>query len=101
MTGPTGFGFDSYPDVPGYQKRDTSKDAAERVTEVRQMQEAIIASLRAWGDMTFYEMAEFLGKDSRRVQPRMSELAKQGKIVDSGKRHDTPYGRKGIAWRAV
>ena len=87
-----------YPESPGYQDRDTSRDAAARVVNMREIHHQILGALVS-GPMTFYEMADYLKIDSRRIQPRMSELAKNGKIIDSGERRETPYGRKGIAWR--
>lgn len=86
----------SYPHAPGYQNRDTSREAAEKVVSVREIHQKILSILAA--PMTFYEVAEALGMDSRRVQPRMSELAALGQIIDGGIRHKTPYGRNGIAW---
>lgn len=90
-----------YPHAPGYQRRDTSIDAARKVTQMNELHINILDTLRRCGPLTFYEVAEFMNVDSRRVQPRMSELAAQGKIADSGDRHPTPYGRKGIAWKMV
>lgn len=90
--------FNSYPVKPGYQDRDTSKDAAARVSKVTETHQLILFAMETFGDFTMHQMAEHLKLEFRKVQPRMSELAAQGKIFDSGKRELTPYNRKAIVW---
>ena len=87
-----------YPDAPGHRKRDTSKEAAQRVTKVAEIHHDIMYALEVFGDFTMHQMAAHLQMEFRRVQPRMSELAAKGKIYDTGKRDLTPYGRKAIVW---
>ena len=42
-----------------------------------------------------------LDRDYRSVQPRVSELARDGKIIDSGVRTDGLFKRPIIVWRLV
>jgi len=35
------------------------------------------------------------------VRPRLSELRNDDKIVDSGQRGETPWGKKCIKWRSA
>lgn len=80
--------------------RDTQQDAFRKIKNLGGLHRAILDVLtQATEGYTFYEMSEILGIDSRRIQPRMSELAKMGRIIDSGRRTETPFGRKGIAWK--
>ncbi len=88
-----------YPNVPGSAPRDTSEDAARKLTGKAAIHNSILDALAVAGPMTFYQMADYLKLDSRKVQPRMSELAKAGTIEDGGDRAPTPYGRMAIAWR--
>jgi len=87
---------DRYPNSPGYRMRETSKEAAARVTKIPEIYDRILNALTE--PMTFYDMRDKLGLLYSRVQPRMSDLAAQGKIKDSGQRKQTPYGRNAILW---
>lgn len=90
----------SYPRTPGHRGRDTSIEAAEKVANVSELHQLIFCLLEAQ-PMTDYEAAEALkghGYEFRQVQPRRSELAAQGRIVDTGVRRKTPYGRNAIVW---
>lgn len=42
-----------------------------------------------------------LDRDYRSVQPRVSELVRDGKIIDSGVRTDGSFNRPIIVWRLV
>lgn len=87
-----------YPVAPGYRQRDTSMDAAAQVTKVGDMHEMILSAL-FMNPMIDYELASHFGVPLAKVQPRRSELAAQGKIVDSGVRRKTPANRSAIVWR--
>jgi transcription initiation factor IIE alpha subunit len=87
-----------YPQFPGFRDRDTSQQAAELVTGVGEMHKKIMEALRE-RPMIDYELAERFNVQLSKVQPRRSELAAQGKIVDSGMRRMTPYKRNAIVWK--
>ena len=87
-----------YPNTPGYRHRETSKEAAANVSNVSDLHAQIIGVL-SQHCFTVYELADFMDMEFRKVQPRCSELAAQGRIIDSGVRRKTPYGRNAICWR--
>lgn len=92
------------PDVcgdPSPGKRDTSAAAASALAPgVSQIRNSVLNAIREHGPLTVHECAERLGMAVWTVQPRFSELAKAGAIVDSGdRRANTATGRKAIVWR--
>lgn len=94
--------FTPRPAAPKRVNRGTSIVAHDALREIGEMHLQIVDVLRKKGAMTFYEVADQLNVESKKVQPRMSELANEFKLIeDSGERHMSPYGRKGIAWKAI
>lgn len=90
----------TYPNGPGWKSRGTAQQAAFDFREAAgTLQEAV---LRALDDfcMTADETAEYLGKSILSIRPRLSELARQGKIIDTGKRRQNASGKSAIVWRA-
>ena len=87
----------------GYQKTDTSRAAARsnypgKLTardRVLQLLQKIPLS------MSSHEIAEVLNLPEVTVRPRLSELKNDNKIVDSGERGETPWGKKCIKWRSA
>ena len=51
--------------------------------------------------MSSHEIAEVLNLPEVTVRPRLSELKNDNKIVDSGERGETPWGKKCIKWRSA
>jgi len=86
----------------GYQRTDTSKEAANsnfkgKLTirdRVYQLLEKTSVSLST------EDIAELLNVPYGSVQPRLSELQNQDKVVDSGERGKTKWGKSCIKWRA-
>ena len=87
----------------GYQKTDTSKAAArsnypgkltarDRVLQLLQKMPLSMSS---------HEIAEVLNLPEVTVRPRLSELKNDNKIIDSGERGETPWGKKCIKWRSA
>ena len=87
----------------GYQKTDTSRAAArsnypgkltarDRVLQLLQKMPLSMSS---------HEIAEGLNLPEVTVRPRLSELKNDNKIVDSGERGETPWGKKCIKWRSA
>lgn len=90
--------FGKYPYQPGYQDTDTSREAAEvmkpRAGTLRE---------KVWGyfqrkNCTADEIATYLGESVLAVRPRVTELARQGLIADTGVRRKNNSGRKAIVW---
>lgn len=91
-----------YPIDPGHRGVDTSVEAAIAVKPSAQaLRFAVYDTLRnhfAQG-ATAHQLAEHLREPYANVQPRLSELRRDGQIVDSGKRGHTPSGKPCIVWR--
>lgn len=96
-----------YPDKPGAQARDTSREAAKAM-EPRQgtIQADVLAALRV-RPMASFELATATGRSYRAVQPRTAELARPSKtreamIRDSGQRKKDPEsGKAAIVWEII
>lgn len=67
-------------------------DAAAESVEKR-----IVAKLRS-GGMTTHALAAVLGLELVTVSPRMKPLVEKGLVRDSGRRAESPSGRKRIIW---
>ena len=67
----------------GYQKTDTSKEAAQFNKE---------------GKLTIREQVKTLSKDKVSVQPRLTELKNDGYLQDSGDRRLGKWGTNIIVW---
>lgn len=88
-----------YPHKPGFKQRDTSKAAAKAVNgRHREVWDRILEKLRQY-ELNVDELASMLDLDAFYLRPRVSELAKQGVIVDSGIRREGDRGKKMICWR--
>lgn len=75
-----------------------AKDIAPRTPVLRQR---VLASLREKGPASSTLLAKRLGEPFDSIQPRTSELRRDGLIEDSGERSPTQYGKPSIVWRAV
>lgn len=94
-----------YPNAPGYQDTDTSREAAEAVEPAAKTIAALalVAIERAGATgLTAEELAETLRLDRVIVQPRTTELKLLGKVRDSGqRRHNASSGKRAIVWVLV
>jgi len=101
-----------YPDTPGHRRRDTSKRAAESVkAKAPPMREIVLQVLRAAGPggLTPEEIRGKASIMTRRklnilqIRPRVTELARNGLIEDTGRRGESELGlaRGSICWRVV
>ncbi len=81
----------------GFQKTDTSYEAAQDVSSRAQAdRDAVYALLLERGyPMTTEEISAAIG---RCIQPRTSDLSKADLICDSGERGKTKLGRSCIKW---
>jgi hypothetical protein len=94
-----------YPDgLPGHNQTDTSTEASESVvTRLREKQLEVLLAIRGAGPagMTAHEVSERLQTmPVQSVNSRTNELAKLGRIEDSGERRRGPYGKRVIVWVA-
>jgi hypothetical protein len=79
--------FASYPSVPGYQRTDTSKAAAEKVKpKAAWVRARVIDALTRQGPMTTVQIARAIGLPYESVQPRLSESRALSLVIDTGKR---------------
>jgi len=81
--------------------RDTSLDAADAMADRAPILRARVVNVLATGDFTADEMAAKLGESVRAIRPRVTELAKVGRVVDSEARRKNASGRKAIVWQIV
>jgi hypothetical protein len=93
-----------YPDgLPGH-RGGTSREAAEVVAiTLRERQQRVLDFLRERGDRgaTVDEILEALGEwNVNRIAPRVTEMAKLGRIEKTGERRRTRSGCMADAWRA-
>jgi len=90
----------AYPEEPGYQRTDTSKQAAEDMKgKVNGLRSWVLNALRT-APMTTFEITIATGKSYRSIQPRTSELRAMDLIEDSGlRRIDPETGKNTIVWR--
>lgn len=87
-----------YPEGPGYQNRATSFAAAVAISPRADILRERVYQVILARPSTADEAAAALGLDRLSIRPRATELAKQGRIVDSGLRRNTSFGRPAIVW---
>lgn len=92
--------FDHYPDAPGYQRRDTSRAAAEAVAPAaKSLRMRVYDAIKA-KPQTTVQLSKALGLRYESVQPRTAELAAKQLIEDSGARGPSRDPRKtAVVWR--
>tara|TARA_B000000609_G_C24171646_1_gene350789 strand:+ start:304 stop:624 length:321 start_codon:yes stop_codon:yes gene_type:complete len=85
----------------GYQKTDTSKRAAQSSPKHKlTIRDRVFELLQKAGvALTTEEIADFLNCPYASVQPRLSELQNSGKVIDSGYRGKTKWGKSCIKWK--
>jgi predicted ArsR family transcriptional regulator len=89
--------FQYYPQAPGYRQRETSRAAAEHITPcAKTLRDKALQALSE--PLTADEVAERLGVSILAIRPRVTELAKLGKVEDSGTRRKNSSGRPAIVW---
>ena len=88
--------LERYPDGPGYQGQDTSRQAAEEIADaVPKLQARALGIVAAALDgVTADQVAAALEASVLSIRPRITELYRMGKITDSGRRRRNPPRRK-------
>lgn len=92
-----------YPDTPGHNFRDTSKEAARLIEpKASALRFRIMAEIQVRGSFgaTCDELEQAFGMSHQTVSARCRELNMTGKTRDSGQRRPTRSGRKAIVWVA-
>lgn len=84
-----------YPDVPGFKEGTTSREAALAMnSEAGILRERCMGALRRRGPLTADEIADELGRSVLAVRPRLSELKRDGRVVDTGDRRMNASGKR-------
>ena len=81
--------------------RDISLEAADAMFDRAPILRARVLGVLATGNFTADEVAAQLGESVLAIRPRVTELAKDGRIADTGERRKNASGRKAIVWRLV
>lgn len=83
----------------GWKDRDTSQQAAHDMdTKAKSLRDQVLWALDG-RTMSSERIALVLGRDYGSVQPRVSELAREGLVEDSGQRVLGRHGKRIIVWR--
>lgn len=91
-----------YPHTPGAKDRDTSFEAAEGMAPQAPILRAkCLRELEHSNGLTADEVAGRLGLSILSVRPRITELARDGKVRDSGDRRRNASGKRAIVWAPV
>ena len=93
-----------YPYTPGWQKPETSIEAAETMSpKLKRLQAMVLGAVAEAGDhgRTADEVAVRLDLSPFTARPRCTELRQLGLIEDSGFRRANESGSRAIVWIAV
>ncbi len=92
--------FAEYPNHPGWKAQETSALAAVSVADKAPILRARCLKLigESVEGLTGNEMAAAMGWDITSIRPRLTELVRLGKIINSGKRRPTPSGCTAMMW---
>jgi predicted ArsR family transcriptional regulator len=89
-----------YPIEPGYKARSTSLSAARSLNDkAPRLRQLCVDQLLLYGPLTADECARNMGVDKLSVRPRFSELAAQGKIIETSERRKNASGKSAVVWR--
>ena len=92
-----------YPRAPGYKEPTTSRDAAAAMASksVALRQRVLAAIAAAASGLTADQAAEKVGESVLAIRPRVTELAKTGKIIATGERRMNESRLMAKVWRAA
>jgi len=90
-----------YPDAPGFKVSGPSEQAAEAVSSTAsKMRAAVLAQFARYPcGATADEIAKDLNLSVLSVRPRVSELKRTGKIMQTGARRKSYSGMTAAVWR--
>jgi hypothetical protein len=90
---------EAYPAGPGWRDGDTSREAAEAMAGIAGTLRRVVYDYIARHPLqTADDIAIGLGKTTRAIQPRVSELRALGLIINDG-RGQNPSGHAAHLWR--
>ncbi len=92
----------NYPFTAGYQKTDTSKQAADQIekSSAKTLRQQVENLLRQQPNgLSTEQISQQLNKEYVSIQPRTSELRNTGIIFDSGLRVLNRFKKKVIVWQ--
>jgi predicted Rossmann fold nucleotide-binding protein DprA/Smf involved in DNA uptake len=93
--------LDLYPNAPGAKRTGTSKLAADSIRErAPTLRERVLDVLQTQ-PLTADQVALCLGQSILSIRPRLSELLRLGKIVETSERRRNQSGKLATVWRAV
>lgn len=92
-----------YPHAPGSKRSGTSADAAASMApSAAFLRERVLATYRAHRmGLTADEAAALLELSVLAIRPRVSELVRMGKLVETSERRLNESKRSASVWRAV
>ena len=86
-------------DQIGYQKNQSSKDAASFNTQGKlTIREQVLELFKQHKELTNESVSQMLKKPEISVQPRVTELKNMGYVVDSGKKTIGKWGTSITIW---
>ncbi len=94
----------TYPQEPGYQNIDTSKQAAESVKEkAAALRPLILKAIKdSGGGLSTYGVSATLNINYHQVHPRIAEMHTSGMVYDTGRREKNPLtGRQCAIWNVT
>ncbi|RNF34192.1 hypothetical protein [Paracoccus methylarcula] len=85
----------------GWKGKPTSEEAAHHAAlAAPRLRDAIIQVMKGVGQpMTADEVAKAMRLSVLSIRPRISELAKAGRLIDTGERGRNASGRSAMRWR--
>ena len=89
---------DTYPQTPGYKKTDTSEQAALAMKPKAATLRAMVLEELKNGEGTADQIADRLKIDFMSIRPRLSELKESEKVIDTGRRGTSRYGKSAIIY---
>lgn len=97
------YGDRPYPGSPGFKAPGTSQEAAQAVAgRAGAVRDAVFEAVAAAeGGLTADEAAGILGQKPGYIRPRVSELAKAGRLVKTGGRRKNASGLSAAVWRVA
>jgi hypothetical protein len=91
----------TYPNAPGARRNKQSRDGAKFIApHAKTLRERVLSVLHHHA-LTAHEIAVVLDVANTSTQPRISELVKLGKVVDSGRTRKNGSGVNATVWKAV
>lgn len=91
----------TYPVVPGFKRSVTSHEAARAVSGRAQVLRERCLDVLKREALTADEVADRLGEDWWSIRPRISELAADGLVAETGERRKNASGHSAMVWRAA